>query len=96
VVPLRLKAGVVETENTAVARKWLSKQIPPATNKYQWNTLECCGFYVVRILLETLYAVIGKYAISSFQSRVEAWSNISTAALRVVGSDEKGTQCLWV
>jgi hypothetical protein len=29
-------------------------------------------------------------------ARVEAASNISTVALRVVGGNEKGTQCLWV
>jgi hypothetical protein len=31
---------------------------------------------------------------SVFNCRVEAGSNTSTVALRVVGGDEKGTQCL--
>jgi hypothetical protein len=30
------------------------------------------------------------------EPRMEAGSNTSTVALRVVGGDEKGTQCLWV
>jgi hypothetical protein len=34
------------------------------------------------------------YFVSS--SRVEAGSNTSTVAVRVVGGDEKGTQCLGV
>jgi hypothetical protein len=31
-----------------------------------------------------------------FNSRMEAGSNVSTAALRVVGGDEKVTQCLGI
>jgi hypothetical protein len=34
--------------------------------------------------------------ISGTESRVEAGSNTSTIALRVVGGDEKGTRCLGV
>jgi hypothetical protein len=33
---------------------------------------------------------------SVFEVRVEAGSNTSTVAIRVVGGDEKGTQCLGV
>jgi hypothetical protein len=39
-----------------------------------------------------LYIVLRKN--SAIISSVEAGSNTSTVALRVVGGDEKGTQCL--
>jgi hypothetical protein len=47
----------------------------------------------------TLYEYNEEYRqarISHSRSRVEAVSNTSTVTLRVVGSDEKGTQCLGI
>jgi hypothetical protein len=46
------------------------------------------------IIVETYLFVV--YLMRLSGSRVEAWSNTSTVALRVVGGDEKGTQCLGV
>jgi hypothetical protein len=46
-----------------------------------------------------VYAVLSLYilfCVGDGVSRVEVGSNVSTVALRVVGDDEKGTQCLGI
>jgi hypothetical protein len=40
--------------------------------------------------------VIKKGSVEKSQSRMEPGSNTSTVALRVVGGNEKGTQCLGI
>jgi hypothetical protein len=47
--------------------------------------------YEIEVVGLTLRYITG----ASRRSRVEAGSNTSAVALRVVGDDEKGTQCLW-
>jgi hypothetical protein len=48
---------------------------------------------VVRLLERKSSTVVG---VEKLEARKEAGSNTSTVALRVVGGDEKGTQCLGV
>jgi hypothetical protein len=42
------------------------------------------------------FYILFKRQTHPFVTRVEAGSNTSTVALRIVGGDEKGTQCLGV
>jgi hypothetical protein len=79
-----LKTGTAEPERTSVVRQWLCKNVPTATKP---NGLPNGHERNNRGTVESgvFYAV-----------HVEARSNTSTVSLRVVGGDEKGTQCLGV
>jgi hypothetical protein len=83
----------VEPEETFIARQRLGKHVPVVTNKQT----------TIDVLLETMFSIRSvqrgyKRRDLRFGSgpRVEASSNTSTVALRVVGGDEKGTQFLGV
>jgi hypothetical protein len=68
----------------SISRQSLGKHVPAATDNH--STLE--------VLLETVFST--RYVQRNYKerTRVEAGSNTSTVALRVVGEGEKGTQCL--
>jgi Kef-type K+ transport system membrane component KefB len=71
------------------------KHVPAATNTHA-TTEElfiAVFFYAVGVVSDIHYVDKGKQARGS---RVEAGSNSSTVALRVVGGEEKGTQCLGI
>jgi hypothetical protein len=76
-----------------VSRQRIRKHFPAATNTYA----------TIELLLETMFSTLSVQRDYNegiwddpVKSRVEAGSNTSTVALRVVGGDEKGTQCLGV
>jgi hypothetical protein len=80
------------TRRTA-SRQRLGKHVPAATNTHA----------TIEVLLETVFSTRSvqrgykEYSWSKTRhARVEADSNTSTVALRVVGGDEKGTQYLGV
>jgi hypothetical protein len=67
-------------------------------NEYTRNNRRTLGrgvVYAVRVMSNTQN--VGKEKVGESEtSRVEAGSNTSIAALRIVGGDEKGTRCLGV
>jgi hypothetical protein len=69
-------------------RKRLGKHVPAAMDTNA----------TIEGLLDTAFSTrsVPKGLYNDDTSRVEAGSNTSTVALRVVGGDEKGTQCLGV
>jgi hypothetical protein len=75
--------------------------VPPLRNSSlnaSFNNVGILGSGVFFAVLAAEMTVLAKVSsnLEFPQSRVEAGSNISTVALRVVGGDEKGTQCLGV
>jgi hypothetical protein len=72
----------MEPEQTSVARQLL--------------TLSRGNIYVIHTQTqkEVMDVLVSVRFVSSTQYVVEVVSNTSTVALRVVGGDEKGTQCL--
>jgi hypothetical protein len=74
------------------ARQRFGKHVPAATNTR--NSRKIVGlviFYTVRVLSkESVWVCL------CIPSHVEPGLNTSTVALRVVGEDEKGTQCLGI
>jgi hypothetical protein len=78
-----------DVTHTAVAMEQLSKHFSAETNT---NNNRRAVFSVQSV--PSVYKEDKEYRLS--QSRVESGSKTSTVALRVVGGDEKGTQCLWV
>jgi hypothetical protein len=89
-VTWRLKAGIVESEETGIARQRLSKEVPAATNTQARIELLDAAFSIRSLL----YYIICRERKVGHYSCVEVGSNNSTVALRVVGGDEKGIQCL--
>jgi hypothetical protein len=80
-----LKPGIVEPEETAVARQQLTKHVPAETNKrVTREKLLSAAFSTRFVSMERK-----KEKISSTTSRVKAGST-STVTLRVVGGDKKG------
>jgi hypothetical protein len=96
IVTYWLKAGIVEPEETAFARKRHGKKL-------------LCGNECARSSRGTVQALLGSAVFCVVhvkglsacgqvrcRPQVEAGLNTFTIALRVVGGDRKGTQCLEV
>jgi hypothetical protein len=81
---------------TSIIRIWTN--IPTAVGE-SWGCDECWLWRLWRLpesgfICWRVYTILQKlHTQMHFESRVEAESNTSTVTLRVVGDDEKGTQC---
>jgi hypothetical protein len=83
----------VEPGETSIAKQRLGKQVS-ATTDTQAKLEELFGTKFSIPSVQSGYKE--EFSRESEESRVEAGSNTSTVAQRVVGGDEKGTQCLEV
>jgi hypothetical protein len=73
------------------AMQWLGKQVPAATNTCNNRIVGCAVFHVVRVMSKESRRLVRPRTFC-----VEVGSNTYSVALRVVGGEEKGTQCLGV
>jgi hypothetical protein len=103
IVTWHQKAGIVEPQQTSVARQQLGKHIPVAMNTHATidepvSKRQIGKHTTIGLLFETVVSVRSvqsgykqEYSWEEFDFRVEAGSNTSTVTLRVVGGDEKGS-----
>jgi hypothetical protein len=92
--------GILAPEVTAVARQGLSKRASTA-NKTRDRSNKYTGNNRIIVVGGVFYTVLSKAIcqgpnLTVGASGVEAGSNTSTVTMRVVGGDEKCTQCLGV